>query len=140
MAAGLTPLAASANPAGTDLVISEAYGGGGNSGATYTHDFIEIFNPTAGPISLNGKSLQYRSATSTVASANIFALPDAVVPAGGHYLVSGASGANGVALPVTPDATSGLNLSGSNGQIFLATGTTASTPTARGTSRSRTPR
>ncbi len=35
-----------ANPAGTGLVISEVYGGGGNSGATYTHDFIELYNPT----------------------------------------------------------------------------------------------
>ena len=35
LAAGLTPLAASANPAGTGLVISEVYGGGGNAGATF---------------------------------------------------------------------------------------------------------
>src|SRR6185436_18353708 len=27
-----------------DLVISQIYPGGGNAGATYTHDFIEIFN------------------------------------------------------------------------------------------------
>ena len=50
LAAGLTPIAASANPAGTGLVISEVYGGGGNGGATYTHDFIELYNPTASAI------------------------------------------------------------------------------------------
>ena len=27
------------------LIISQIYGGGGNSGATFTNDFIEIFNP-----------------------------------------------------------------------------------------------
>ena len=27
-----------------DVVISEVYGGGGNSGATLTHDFIELYN------------------------------------------------------------------------------------------------
>ncbi len=27
-----------------DLRISQVYGGGGNTGATYTNDFIEIFN------------------------------------------------------------------------------------------------
>jgi 5'-nucleotidase len=124
LAAGLTPIAASATPAGDNLVISEVYGAGGSTGATYTHDFIEIFNPTAAPISLNGKSLQYRSTASTTASANVFALPDVAVPAGGHFLVSGGSGANGAALPVTADAASALNLSGTNGQIFLATGTT----------------
>ena len=41
------PGTATANPAGTGLVISEVYGGGGNSGATLTHDFIELYNPTA---------------------------------------------------------------------------------------------
>ena len=29
----------------SSLVISQVYGGGGNLGATLTHDFIEIFNP-----------------------------------------------------------------------------------------------
>ncbi len=43
----LLPLApASANPAGTGLVISEVYGGGGNTGATYNNDFVELYNPT----------------------------------------------------------------------------------------------
>ncbi len=27
-----------------DIVISQVYGGGGNAGATYTHDYIELFN------------------------------------------------------------------------------------------------
>jgi hypothetical protein len=26
-----------------DIVISQVYGGGGNSGAMYTHDFVELF-------------------------------------------------------------------------------------------------
>ena len=28
----------------TTIVISQVYGGGGNTGAPYTHDFIELFN------------------------------------------------------------------------------------------------
>src|SRR3989304_141039 len=28
----------------TNIVVSQVYGGGGNTGATYTHDFIELFN------------------------------------------------------------------------------------------------
>ena len=27
-----------------DIVISQVYGGGGNSGATITHDFVELYN------------------------------------------------------------------------------------------------
>jgi uncharacterized protein len=30
--------------ASPDIVISQVYGGGGNSGAQYTHDFVELFN------------------------------------------------------------------------------------------------
>ena len=44
-----------------DIVISQVYGGGGNSGATYTHDFIELFNRGTAPVSLSGWSVQYSS-------------------------------------------------------------------------------
>jgi uncharacterized protein len=45
------------------IVISQVYGGGGNSGAPYTHDFIELFNRSSEPVSLAGWSVQYASAT-----------------------------------------------------------------------------
>ena len=43
---------ASANPAGTGLVISEVYGGGGNSGAVLNADFVELYNPTGAAVQL----------------------------------------------------------------------------------------
>ena len=36
--------------ASNDVVISQVYGGGGNTGATYTHDFVELFNRGSMPI------------------------------------------------------------------------------------------
>jgi uncharacterized protein len=48
-----------------DIVISQVYGGGGNAGAPYTHDFVEIFNRGSMAVSLAGKSIQYASATGT---------------------------------------------------------------------------
>jgi uncharacterized protein len=50
---------------GPNVVISQVYGGGGNSGAPFTHDFIELFNRGSAPASLSGWSLQYASATGT---------------------------------------------------------------------------
>ncbi|HUQ34402.1 MAG TPA: lamin tail domain-containing protein, partial [Pyrinomonadaceae bacterium] len=47
-------------PAGA-VVISQIYGGGGNAGAFYRYDFIEIFNRSSQPINLNGWSVQYAS-------------------------------------------------------------------------------
>jgi len=44
------------------LVVSQVYGGGGNSGATYKNDFIEIFNRGTSAVSVAGWSVQYTSA------------------------------------------------------------------------------
>ena len=57
--------AQSAQAVSPDVVISQVYGGGGNSGATYTHDFIELFNRGTSSVSLAGWSVQYASATGT---------------------------------------------------------------------------
>lgn len=108
VAAGLAACPASASPAGDGLVISEVYGGGGNSGAPLAHDFVELYNPTSAPISVDGMSVQYRSSGSAAAASGVTALTGSV-PAGGHYLVQEAAGANtgAAALPTpTPPARS----------------------------------
>ena len=51
---------AAASPSG--VVVSQVYGGGGNTGATYTHDFVELYNAGSTPVSLDGWSVQYASA------------------------------------------------------------------------------
>lgn len=113
---------ATANPSGTDLVISEVYGGGGNSGATLTHDFVELYNPTAAPIRVDGWSVQYRSATGD--SANITSLCGEV-PAGGHYLVQQAAGSGGTRPLPAPDATGNAAMSGRNGVVLLVDNSSA---------------
>ena len=45
----------------SSLVVSQVYAGGGNSGASYTNDFVELHNSGA-PQSLAGWSVQYASA------------------------------------------------------------------------------
>src|SRR5262245_32592033 len=47
------------------VIISQIYGGGGNAGAVYRSDFVEIFNRGSAPVSLTGWSIQYASATGT---------------------------------------------------------------------------
>ena len=58
-------------PVGTveDLVISEVYGGGGNTNATFTNDFIELYNPTGNSIVVDGLSVQGRTASTTTSVA-----------------------------------------------------------------------
>ncbi|HWC58547.1 MAG TPA: immunoglobulin domain-containing protein, partial [Verrucomicrobiae bacterium] len=52
-----------ASSGATNIVISQIYGGGGNANATYKNDFVELFNPTANAIIVNGWSVQYASAS-----------------------------------------------------------------------------
>src|SRR5690349_10558795 len=53
---------------GADLVISQVYGGGGNSGAQYQNDFVELFNRGSVTLDLTGFSLQYASSAGNFSS------------------------------------------------------------------------
>jgi predicted extracellular nuclease len=115
------PAVGAASP---DIVISQVYGGGGNSGAPFKNDFIELYNRGAAPVSLGGWSVQYASATG--AAWQVTNLSGTLGP-GQYYLVQEASGGSvGAALP-TPDASGGINMSATNGKVALVTTTTALT-------------
>src|SRR6266536_1303899 len=91
-----------------DVVVSQVYGGGGNTGAPYTNDFIELFNRGAATVSLTGWSVQYASATGTAnfgaSTAQITDLSGSIAP--GQYVLiqEGAGAGSGSPLP-TPDVT-----------------------------------
>ena len=51
--------------ASAPVVLHEVYGGGGNSGAPFNRDFVELSNPGAAPVDLTGWTVQYASATGT---------------------------------------------------------------------------
>ena len=122
-AAGAVPNGPSPN-----LVISQIYGGGGNAGATYTHDYIEIFNRSSASVSLDGKSLQYASAAGTgnlgANSGQLTELSGSLAP--GQYLLvrEASTAAVGAPLP-TPflDDLTPINMSGTAGKVALANGT-----------------
>ncbi len=118
------PLAAgSASGSGSgSLVLAEVYAAGGNSGAAYANDYVELFNRGASPVAVDGWTLQYASAAGT--SWQSTALSGAI-PAGGRYLVQLASGgANGATLP-TADATGTSNLAVTGGKVALVDDATA---------------
>ncbi len=107
------------------LVISQVYGGGGNSSATYTNDFIEIFNrsTTTVDFSVTPYSVQYASAASNF-STNKTNLTTGVILPGHYFLVQEASGgAAGAGLP-TADASGSINLAATAGKVALVLGTT----------------
>lgn len=65
--------AAEVSPAaGTSpVVIHEAYVSGGSAGAAYKNKFVELYNSSDAPVSLDGWSLQYRSATAIAAPSSV---------------------------------------------------------------------
>jgi Lamin Tail Domain/Secretion system C-terminal sorting domain len=115
--------------ANAQIRISQVYGAGGNTGATYNQDFVELFNAGASPTAIGGWSLQYASSTgpsTTPFNWAVAAIPSGVtIPAGGYYLVALAAGSNGIALP-TPDATiTTVNMGSASGKIALVNNATA---------------
>ncbi|MBA2702643.1 MAG: lamin tail domain-containing protein [Blastocatellia bacterium] len=110
---------------GTKLVISQIYGGGGNASATYTNDFIEIFNRGNTAFSLNGMSVQYAAATSTTGNYLVTALPNLLLQPGQYFLIQESSGgATGIPLP-TPDATGTITMAAGAGKVALVNSITA---------------
>lgn len=113
----------------TTIVISQFYGSGGNAGAPYNADYVELHNISNVDQSLSGKSIQYAAATNAGLWTGVAALPAATIPAGGYYLIQmSTTGAVGVALP-TPDhlANPPISMSGTNGRVALVNGITALT-------------
>ena len=116
--------------AASTLKISQVYGGGGGSGAPYTHDFIEIFNAGTAAVSLDGLSLQYASAGGTgnfgATSGQLTELPDVSLEPGQYFLVQEAGAANGQPLPA-PDHIdpTPIGIGAASGKVVLVTGRTS---------------
>jgi len=91
--------AAHAGGGSSSLVIAQLYASGGNSGATYANDYVQLFNRGTSSVDLTGWTVQYASAASTSWSPT--ALSGTIAP-GRAYLVQLASG-------------------GTNGTAYLAT-------------------
>ena len=109
--------------AASDIVISQVYGGGGDSGAPYTHDFVELFNRSGCPIDITGWSIQYQTAGGTTWA--VVSLTAGSIPPGKYHLVQlNSGGTDGVALPAA-NSTSTLDLSATAGKIALVGSTTA---------------
>jgi uncharacterized protein len=98
------------------VVISQIYGGGGNSGTTFTHDFIELLNRGTSPVDVSGWSVQYTSAAGT--SWQVTPLSGVIAP-GQYYLVQEGTGGGGTTPLPAPDATGAIAMAAASGKVAL---------------------
>src|SRR2546430_13008166 len=92
MVMALVPLSQPAAAVSTTVVISQVYGGGGNSGATFKNDFIELFNRGGAVVDVTGWSVQYASAAGTSLAATALT---GTIPPGPDYPVQEAAWTRG---------------------------------------------
>lgn len=135
---GLISAAASMN---AQIVINEVYGGGGNSGAVYKNDFIELKNIGSAPVTLTNATIQYAASAGTFNQYHN--LPSITLNPGQKYLIQEGAGAGGtsnlspdfVAATIinfdgSPNSNVGLAIAAANGKVALASNNTqVSAPT-----------
>ena len=107
------PVAHGASP---NVVVSHVFAGGGNAGAPFTNDFVELFNRGSSAVDVTGWTIQYASAGGSAWQST--ALSGSIAP-GRHYLVQLASAAAGGAALPGPDATGTANLAVSGGKVAV---------------------
>jgi len=105
-----------------DIVISQVYGGGGNSGATLTNDFIELFNRGSSTVDITGWSVQYASSAGSTWQVTSLS---GTVQAGQYYLVQEAAGTGGTTPLPTPDAIGSIAMSATAGKVVVSNSSTA---------------
>jgi hypothetical protein len=99
-----------------NLVISQAYGGGGNSGAIWKNDFVELLNTGITSVNITGWTVQYAAATGITWTATPLT---GVLGPGQYLLVQQAAGAGGTTSLPTPDIVGSTAMSATAGKVAL---------------------
>ncbi|HVG41004.1 MAG TPA: lamin tail domain-containing protein, partial [Chitinophagaceae bacterium] len=113
-------------------VISQVFAGGGNAGAPFTNDYVEIFNNTGSELTLTNYSIQYATGASVSGNFAVLATINTTLLPGQYYLVQlgTATGSN-----VPADLTgSNTNLAVGGGKVILVSTNTAVAVAATGCS------
>ncbi|MCE7080613.1 endonuclease/exonuclease/phosphatase family protein [Streptomyces sp. ST2-7A] len=117
------PTAAEVGDTAGTAVIGEVYGGGGNSGAALTRDFVELGNPGTGALDLVGHSVQYLPGSPSASSRWQVTPLNGTLEPGARHLVAQAAGTGGTVELPTPDTTGSINMSATTGTVALVAGT-----------------
>ncbi len=110
------------SPVASQVVISQVYGGGGNAGAVYRNDFVELLNAGRDSVRLDGWSVQYAAAAG--GTWQVTQLSGVVAP-GYYYLVQEGRGSGGSSDLPTPEAVGQIAMAATSGKVALVGATAA---------------
>ncbi len=114
--------------AGSTVVISQIFSGGGNFGADYNADFVELFNRSNEPVNISSWSLQYASDDNAFDLLdNVLTFPaNTIIPPGGYYLVQTTNTLGIYGVPYIADRVGapGFGIGQTNGKLALVMNTT----------------
>ncbi len=114
----VAPRAATTGSTRPEVVISQIYGAGGNSGAVLNRDYVELLNTSGAVVDVGNWKIHYASAAGTSWS-NTTTIPTGTSLQPGQYLlIGGASGSTGAPVPAV-DVSGSINLSGTAGKLVL---------------------
>jgi hypothetical protein len=120
------------------VVISQVYGGGGNTGSVYARDFVELHNNGTTTVDMSGWSIQYASSGGNFGGANtkVDFPPGTQIAPGAYFLIALAQGSNPTSPLPTPDLDTPLSgagtiaMSATAGKVALVSSTTPVSPVA----------
>jgi uncharacterized protein (TIGR03437 family) len=118
-----TPTPSPTPESSPNIVISQVFGGGGNSGAAFRNDFIEIFNRGNSSVNLTGWSVQYASATASTWL--VTPLTSVTLLPGQYYLIQESSGGSSGVVLSAPDAAGTIAMAAGSGKVALVKSSTA---------------
>src|SRR5690242_81049 len=112
------------------IVISQIYGGGGNSNSLFRNDFVELFNAGGTAVDVTNWSVQYASSSATSNFGGTTASPlitplSGSIPPGGYYLVQEAAGTGSQPVLPAPDASGTIAMSATSARVLVAKTTAA---------------
>lgn len=104
-----------------NVVISQFYGGKKDDVVdVYGNDFVELYNPTAEPVSLNGWSIQFADTQKNNWKIALLGTTTAQIPAYGYYLIAlGSNGNVGEQLPQPDASETSFKLDNNSGKLVL---------------------
>ncbi len=130
-ASGITLRVATCTNSASRIVVSGFFGAGGNAGAPFDSDHIEIFNRSQAAVDVTGWSVQYSDATNATGFIATRVVPLSGIIGPGQYRLirTNQPGSNGVPIP-TPDfePASPFGMDNASGRIAVVRTTAALGP------------